>query len=375
MTKFIAIIFSFFAVLFIHTTAFSQTNLYIDDELSELANQMVAELPDNPKQKVAVIEFSEENTLNGQITELGKFISEELTTKFFISKKFNVIERQLLNKILAEHKLSITGIVDENTAKQLGSILGVDAICTGTITDLETTIKLNARLISTETGSIINAGSVRIQKDGDIEKLISKGLETPGQPIQTTSTNQASQAVDNGNVLFFDDFESGDLKNWQVLGGDWFAMDGKLVQNGKHKPAYILAGKSEWEDYCFEVEAERIDGTHGFMFVVHSPDSKKAIALNLGGWSNSRTALLLYSNLMGSSSIFNQTSCSVQVKSDRKYKVKIVIEGSSIKCYLDSALIIDFTDPEIYKLRNGKIGLGTWDTRAYFDNVKVTKLD
>jgi hypothetical protein len=34
--------------------------------------------------------------------------------------KFKVIERQLLNKIIAEQKLSLTGIVDPVLAKKLG---------------------------------------------------------------------------------------------------------------------------------------------------------------------------------------------------------------------------------------------------------------
>lgn len=147
---------------------YAQSTVDLDTGLSQLADQLVANAPEGAKKKVAVIEFCD---LDGQIRELGKYISEDLTTQFFISQKFNVIERQLLNTILAEHKLTITGVIDESTAKQLGSILGVDAICTGTITELANSYKIYARLISTDTGAIINAGAVKVDQDEDTRKL------------------------------------------------------------------------------------------------------------------------------------------------------------------------------------------------------------
>jgi len=77
------------------------------------------------KTKIAVIEFSD---LKGNKTEFGKLLSEELITRLFRTGKFEVVERTLLNKVIAEHELSFTGIVDPDSAMQLGKILGIDAI-------------------------------------------------------------------------------------------------------------------------------------------------------------------------------------------------------------------------------------------------------
>ncbi len=141
----------------------------LDDGLSKLAKQISSGMTESNKKKIAVVEFSD---LDGKITEFGKYLSEELITRLFLTKKFHVVERQLLNKILEEHKLNLTGIIDESTAKKIGNILGVDAICTGTITDLVDYVKVNARLIDTETGSIFSVASTRIKKDEVVEKLM-----------------------------------------------------------------------------------------------------------------------------------------------------------------------------------------------------------
>jgi tetratricopeptide (TPR) repeat protein len=81
-----------------------------------------------------------------------------------------------LNKVLDEHKLSTTGIIDENSAKQLGKILGVDAIASGTISDLGNSIKLNSRLFATETGLIFAAAAVEILMNDAIQNLLEEGI-------------------------------------------------------------------------------------------------------------------------------------------------------------------------------------------------------
>jgi len=143
----------------------------LDAGMDDLAAQIIAEMDVQNKTKIAVTEFSD---IEGKATVIGKYTSEELTTKLFQTRKFIVIERSLMEKVLREQKLSLSGIVDEASARKLGKILGVDAVCSGTIADLGKTIKINARLISTETGTLFSVASVEIQKDSRVKILMTK---------------------------------------------------------------------------------------------------------------------------------------------------------------------------------------------------------
>jgi len=147
----------------------------IDEALGDLSEQIIASTSETNRQKIAIIEFSD---LDGKITELGKFVSEGLVTRLVKSKKFNVVERQILDKVIEEHKLTLTGLIDEATAKEISKILGLDAICSGTITDLVNSVEINARIISTETGSILAAASVEIKKDQAIKNLMRKVIKS-----------------------------------------------------------------------------------------------------------------------------------------------------------------------------------------------------
>lgn len=153
-----------------------QPSLYaqggLEERISELSTQIDKEMTSHQKKTIAVIEFSD---LEGNVNNFGRFISEELITRLYQTKKFKVIERQLLNKVMAEHKLSMTGIIDAASAKELGRILGVDAICSGTITNLAQSLRVNARIIDTETGEIFAVASTSIFKDESVIGLMSSG--------------------------------------------------------------------------------------------------------------------------------------------------------------------------------------------------------
>lgn len=143
----------------------------LDKALNGLTSQIVKSIRGTGRKKIAIIEFSD---LDGNVTQFGQFLAEELITRLFTSKKFEVIERQLLNKVLEEHKLSLSGLVDPSSARELGRLLGVDAIVSGTITDLGTSLKINARLISTETGEVFAVAATEIEKDEKVINLLSK---------------------------------------------------------------------------------------------------------------------------------------------------------------------------------------------------------
>jgi TolB-like protein len=141
----------------------------LEPSLADLTKQISEGLAENQKRTIAVVEFAD---LQGRVTDFGRFLAEKLITRLYQTKKFKVIERQLLNKIVTEQKLSLTGMIDQSTAQRLGKLLGVDAIASGTVTDLGKTVDINARLINTQTGEIFAVASVEITKDDAVLKLM-----------------------------------------------------------------------------------------------------------------------------------------------------------------------------------------------------------
>lgn len=164
----------------------------LDQRLDSLARQIASNLTENQKHTIAVIEFVD---LKGNVTDFGRFLSEELITRLHQTKKFKVIERQQLNRIIAEQKLSLTGMVDPASAQKLGRVLGVDSIVFGSISDLVKTLKINARLISAETGEVFDTAAIEIEKDAAVTNLLgdSRAANTDGNQPQTQTPGTKQQ--------------------------------------------------------------------------------------------------------------------------------------------------------------------------------------
>lgn len=152
----------------------------VDAQLDKLSREIARGLSQPVNLRIAVLEF---NDLNGNVSDLSKFLAEELTTRLFTSGKFQVIERRLIEKILMEQKLSMTGVIDAKTAMKVGAILGADFIAAGTTADLGTSIKINARIISVEKGSLVSAASTVISKSDQVQALMGKGVARDTAPI------------------------------------------------------------------------------------------------------------------------------------------------------------------------------------------------
>jgi len=97
--------------------------------------------PPARKKRVAVLDFdyatvrSNSSALFGTDVDVGKGITD-LLVKFLVKDgTYSVIERQALDKIMAEQNFSNSDRANPASAAKLGKLLGVDAIIVGAITE------------------------------------------------------------------------------------------------------------------------------------------------------------------------------------------------------------------------------------------------
>ncbi len=141
--------------------------------ISRIAKQLSEQDQDGPRRRIAVVDFCD---VNGQIPPSGAVIAELLIGELFKTGRYEIVERKLLSSVLEQHKLNMTGLVNESTARKVGRLLGVDYIVTGTVIALGTTMSVNARTIAIETGSIVAAASADLDQDA-FRQLPQKAME------------------------------------------------------------------------------------------------------------------------------------------------------------------------------------------------------
>src|SRR5437763_9637948 len=96
--------------------------------------------PAQQKKRVAVMNFdyatvqTSVQAIFGANQDIGKGIADLLVDKLVNDGTYSVIERKMLDKIIAEQNFSNSDRADANSAAKIGKILGVDAIIVGSIT-------------------------------------------------------------------------------------------------------------------------------------------------------------------------------------------------------------------------------------------------
>lgn len=93
----------------------------------------------------------------GEAKDLADAITEEVISQLVALRRFKVIERTALDKVLEEQSLAVSGLVDEKTATNLGKLAGADAIVLGSLSLGRDRTRVSARVIDTETGETILA--------------------------------------------------------------------------------------------------------------------------------------------------------------------------------------------------------------------------
>lgn len=140
-----------------------------------LPNALAAQIETNAS--VAVMDFGTHPhavTIDINIFNAGKAASEYVIDSLVKSKKFDVMDRFIVEDKIKAENLNTTGIIDSDTARRIGQILGVKYIIYGnvndvTLSDVSTNIMVSditictvkshliLRMMNIETGEIICA--------------------------------------------------------------------------------------------------------------------------------------------------------------------------------------------------------------------------
>ena len=136
--------------------------------------------------RIAVLDFdyatvqSSTSAMFGSNVDIGKGITELLVNDLVKDGTFSIIERQALDKIMAEQNFSNSHRADPSSAAKIGKLLGVDAIIVGSITQFgNETKKTRRRRRRRRLGRI---------RPGRRRPLQLQGQRRPSTPAWSTST-------------------------------------------------------------------------------------------------------------------------------------------------------------------------------------------
>lgn len=163
---------------------------------------------------------------------------------------------------------------------------------------------------------------------------------------RTQAEFKDARVTQNGQDLFASDFAQGAV-GWRPGRGSWRVEDGAYRQTAEIEDARSVVGDPSWTDYTFSVKARKISGAEGFLVMFRVRNEGDWFWWNVGGWNNTQHAIEKSSG--GSKSIVGREVAG-RVETGRWYDLRVEVQGSRIRCYLDDRLIHEVRDAALPSL-------------------------
>lgn len=156
---------------------------------------------------------------------------------------------------------------------------------------------------------------------------------------------------DNDEVLGEQNFDDDTFKDdWtQVSDGTWNVKNGELIQSSKSTNTNKYAttgtaayfGDNSWKNYTYTLDATKTGGDEGFLIPFAVGDKNNNFFWNIGGWGNTISCLQQVTDGSKSEAV-GGTSKSIELETGKKYSLKIVVNDTNVKCYIDGKIYIDY---------------------------------
>ena len=151
----------------------STETLEVDAELEKMISKFANGLQAKKIAKVAVLDVVD---LHGQKSELGRSLEEKIQI-LLVENKVKVIDRNHIQAILDEQKMSRAGLCNPEDAKKFGQISGADALILGPISSRDDNYILMLKAISTETAEVVAGVKCTFSKPSDLEKMANTAVK------------------------------------------------------------------------------------------------------------------------------------------------------------------------------------------------------
>ncbi len=99
-------------------------------------------------------------------------LQQILMTELAENASLRIVERGVLNELMAEQDLGASGRVNPSTAAQIGNIVGARYMVLGSFIDLFGDFRIDVRLVNVETSEIIETERVRNKREDMYDMLV-----------------------------------------------------------------------------------------------------------------------------------------------------------------------------------------------------------
>jgi len=198
----------------------------LEDGIKELASTLETEATTRGIRRLAVTDFAD---LEGRVTPLGRFLAEELSASLAMAGSVQVVDRHQVNQLIKEQNKAGLSVMEPAALSKLGKAGRLDALVTGSILELATSVRVTVKMIATANANVLATAKTAFPKTGVLAEL-AKGVqvEEAPQPEQEIAPPEGMILIPAGSFLY------GEKDREQTIALPAFWMDMFEVTNADY---------------------------------------------------------------------------------------------------------------------------------------------
>lgn len=146
-------------------------------------------------------------------------------------------------------------------------------------------------------------------------------------------------AEDSCNLFSKSNWDFATDGKWRIKGGALTNTTTDMEYTETGSVAYF--GEKDWTNYTYTVDATKLDGDEGFLIPFAVQGTENNIFWNIGGWHNTVSCLQKITDNTKTGQI-NGTVKDCVIETGKTYKLKVEVNGSAVKCYINDELYVDY---------------------------------
>lgn len=136
------------------------------NSIGEIADAITLKIPNNDE--VLILDLQD---LGGSVNHLNRHLSNQLTVALSNTSRVKVVDRQLIETLIAERKLAEAGLINDNGAIVIGKMVGAKSVIYGTAFEIGKKVTLNMKIADIENGVILGGLNCELKKDKSLKSL------------------------------------------------------------------------------------------------------------------------------------------------------------------------------------------------------------
>jgi uncharacterized protein YegL/TolB-like protein len=141
----------------------------LSEHMRYMFDEVVLSLPLQKETSIALAGFSYPNDRRAPLLDL---LNEYALVSMAGVDRLKVIERRILDTILKEQELQLSGLMDTTQAIKVGRLTAAQWILTGTVIDMPESLVVFIRVIDVQSGEILSVSQVLLAKEPEILQLL-----------------------------------------------------------------------------------------------------------------------------------------------------------------------------------------------------------